>query len=120
MRRLLAGAQPALQEPRTGVPDQMLAVLLPVDAEGFPVEDENAAWCVWIGKDRIREITVQVLQDRHMTLRARGADPTVRTAIEDVTVMKRRCRFPAPAFDSECAPTGIASPSPPAEPDSPS
>lgn len=66
----------------------MLAVLLSADAERLSVEDENPAWHVWILKDSISENTVQVLQNRHMTLRTRGADPAIRTAIENVAVMK--------------------------------
>lgn len=96
----------------------MLTVLLPANGEGFAIEDENAAWCVWIGKDSTREIAVQALQDRHMTLRACGADSAVRASVKHVTVMECRCRFSASAFHSERVLAGVASPTSSAEPDS--
>lgn len=48
MRRLLPQTQLPHEESRLRVPDQVLAVLLPADAEGFAVEDEDAARDAWI------------------------------------------------------------------------
>lgn len=42
--RFFAGTQFPCEEPRCRVPDQMLAVLLPTNAEGFAIQNEDAAW----------------------------------------------------------------------------
>lgn len=90
----------------------MLAVLLSVDAEGFPVEQKNATRCIRIRKNNPRQVMVEILQNRNVTLRARCADSAICAAIENVPIVKSRGTFSAPAFHAEGALAGITLPPP--------
>ena len=107
--------EPACEESRPHVPDEMLAVLLSVDGERLAIEDEDATWDMRIFKDGTGEIAVQVLQNRYMTLGTCGSDPAIGAAIENIPIMERRSRSPASQRHSECVFAGIASPSPSTE-----
>lgn len=93
----------------------MLAVLLAVDADGFPIEQEDAAGRFRIRKNNPCEVMVEILQNRNVALCTRCPDPAIGAAIEDVAIMKSRSTFSAPAFHAESALAGIASPAPTTE-----
>src|SRR3989344_3496279 len=102
LRRFLAGAQSALQESCSRVPDQMLAVFLPADAERLAVEDKNTAWLVWICKDSTLKIVVQSTHHGCVLLAVLCVShPTICASVKHVAIMEDRSRFPASAVDSE-------------------
>lgn len=89
----------------------MLAVLLPMNIQSFPIEQENSAWCMRIRKHNSRQIMMKMLQNRDVALLACCPNPAIGTAIKDVTIVKSRGTFSAPAFHSERVLASIALPS---------
>lgn len=110
--RLLPRTESPCEESCPQIPDQVFAVLLPTDADGLAIEDEDTARCFGITERNPCEVVVEPLQDSNMAPRTRGAHPTVRTAVEDVAIVESRGTLPAPAFHAKRALAGIASPPP--------
>lgn len=90
----------------------MLAVPLSVDAEGFAIEQENAAGCFCIRKNNPSKVMMEMLENGDVALRTCCPDPAKCAAIKDVPIVKSRGTFSAPVFHAEGALTGIALPSP--------
>lgn len=114
---LLALAELACEQSSFHVPHQVLAVLLPADAESLSIEDENAAGCLRIHKMYAIQIPMQGTHDGCVLDSIfRVSHAAVCAAIEDVAIVKRRGTFSAPAFHSESVLAGMASSSPTTEP----
>lgn len=117
LRGLLAGAEPAREESRLCVPHEVLAVLPALDGECLAIKQENAARRPAVHEERSCKVMVQILQDGHMAPGTGRSHPSVRAAVEHVTIVKGRGVFPASQLNPKRAPTGIAFPPSPAEPD---